>query len=170
MGVIEQPLATPRDADGPLAANLGWLLATAAHVLTTELTAGLERLGLSPRAYCVLATALTGEQTQTELAQRIGIDKTTMVVTLDELESGGLAERKPSKVDRRARVIGVTAAGRRKVAQAERIVDGIHDDVLATLPAKQREQFLAALTTLVCDRLSKPVQCAQPVRRRAPRG
>jgi DNA-binding MarR family transcriptional regulator len=153
----------------PLCDNLCWLLSRASYTLTTELTAGLESLGISPRAHAVLAAAATGDHTQTELAKTVGLDKTTMVVTLDELEASGLAERRPSPADRRARVIGVTKKGRKKLDEAERIGDAIRDDVLGVLPAGERKAFLAALTTLVSGRLAEPVQCAQPVRRRAPR-
>jgi hypothetical protein len=37
------------------------------------------------------------------------------------------------------------------------------------LPARDRKVFLDALTRLVTERLSEPVACSQPVRRRAPR-
>ena len=154
----------------PLSANLGWLLSQASYTLGTEITAALERIGISPRAYCLLTTAMTGEHTQIELAQRVGVDKTTMVVTLDELEAAGLAKRRPSSEDRRARVVAVTAAGRRKVAEAEKIVDQIHADVLASLPARERTALLDSLARLVGGRLSKPAECSQPLRRRAPRG
>ena len=103
-----------RQAPAPPAENLAWLLAQASHALTIEMTAALEDLGLSPRGHCVLSTAMTGEFTQTELAHAIGLDKTTMVVAMDDLEAKGLAERRPSKADRRARVIAVTKAGRRR--------------------------------------------------------
>lgn len=132
----------------PLAANLGWLLAQASHVLKTELTAALEGLGVSPRAHHVLATALGEEYTQTELARIVGVDKTTMVVTLDELEVAGLAERRASPVDRRTRVVVVTDAGARKVRQAEEIAARIHADVLETLPPPQRRALLDGLARL----------------------
>jgi DNA-binding MarR family transcriptional regulator len=99
----------------------------------------------------------------------VGLDKTTMVVTLDELESAGLAERRPSASDRRARVIAVTKSGERKVREAETIANGIRKDVLNVLPPEDREVFLGSLTQLVRDSLSEPSPCAQPVRRRAPR-
>jgi MarR family transcriptional regulator for hemolysin len=153
-----------------LGSNLGWLLSQASYALATELGAALEPLGISPRSYCVLATAMSGEHSQTELTHLVGMDKTTMVVTLDELEAAGLAERRPSPTDRRARVIAVTPAGRRKVREAEEIAARVHDDVLSALPAKERKVFLDALTRLVAGRLAKPVECATPVRRRAPRG
>ena len=98
-------------------ADLIFLLSQAAHALTTELTAELEGLGITPRSHCVLTQALDGEQTQIQLAERCALDKTTMVVTIDELERAGLAERRPSPTDRRARIIAVTDAGREKVAR-----------------------------------------------------
>ena len=66
-------------------------------------------------------------------------------------------------------MIAVTKAGARKLKEAEAIGDAIREDVLAVLPAAERKAFLGALTKLVSDRLAEPVQCAQPVRRRAPR-
>ena len=157
-------LKTPA-ADESLSDNLCWLLARASHSLTTQLTSALGDLGVSPRAHCVLSTAMTGEFTQTALAQAVGLDKTTMVVTLDELEAAGLAERRPAAGDRRARIVAVTKAGERKVAQARRIVAGVQADVLASLPAREREQFVAALARLVGDRLAEPAACQAPVRR-----
>jgi MarR family transcriptional regulator for hemolysin len=159
----------PYAAPQPLCDNLCWLLSRASYVLTTELTAALEGLGLSPRAHSVLAAAATGEHTQTELARMVGLDKTTMVVTLDELERAGLAERRPAPTDRRARVIAVTKAGERVVREAEEITARIRDDVLAALPARERRTFVDALARLVGGRLAEPVACAQPPRRRAPR-
>jgi MarR family transcriptional regulator for hemolysin len=163
-------VATVRQsADGSpeaLAENLGWLLSQASHVLKTQMTAALEDIGISPRAYHVLATAMTAGYTQIELAHAVGLDKTTMVVTIDELEAAGLAKRQPSTEDRRARLITVTKAGERKVAEAEAIVDRVQADVLGELPPRERTAFLEALARLVGERLAKPAPCAQPVRRR----
>src|SRR5215208_3471701 len=139
-----------------LAGNLGWLLTQAHFNLVSEVGAALEPLGVSNRGYHVLATARTGEFTQRELAERIGLDKTTMVVTVDELEQKGLAERKPSSTDRRARVISVTSAGERKVGRGQKIIDRIQSDVLESLPATQRKVFLESLGALVQERLSHP--------------
>ncbi len=165
MATVEKA-APPEES---LGTNLCWLLTRASHSLTTQLTAALADLGVSPRAYCVLSAARSGEHTQTALAHTVGLDKTTMVVTLDELEAAGLAERRPAEGDRRARIVAVTAAGVRKVAEAERIVARIQADVLAELPARERERFVDALALLVGDRLGEPVPCSPAVRRREPR-
>ena len=147
-------------------ANLGWLLSQASHVLNTHLVAALEEIGISPRAFCLINTAMTGEYTQTELAGAVGLDKTTMTVTLDDLEAKGLVERLPSSTDRRARVIAVTKEGRRKAAQGEAIVDRVHRDVLSSLPAKERTALVDGLQQLVCESLSTVAECAQKPRRR----
>ena len=154
-------------APAPLASDLCWLLSRASHNLMTELTAALEDLGVSPRAHAVLVTAMTGDLTQSDIARMVGLDKTTMVVTVDELEAAGLAERRPSSTDRRARVIAVTEAGHRKVDQADKVLDRVREDVLSVLEPDQRRVFLDALCRLACGRLAEPVVCAHPVRRRA---
>ena len=153
------------------APDLTFLLSQAAHVLTTELTAGLSQLGISPRAHCVLSHARAAELTQKQLAERCALDKTTMVVTMDELERAGWAERRVSSTDRRAHIISVTPAGERKVDEAQQIVSRIHDDVLGALPAHERAAFVDALGRLVgpAGRLSTPMQCERPVRRRSTR-
>jgi len=153
----------------PVNESLCWLLSRANHVLATKMTAALEDIGLPPRHHQVLQTALGGEHTQIELARIIGLDKTTMVVAVDELEAQGLAERRPSKTDRRARVIVVTKKGERRVLDANDVAARVHKEVLEVLPAPERRAFLDALGKLVGDSLCEPVHCAQPVRQRAPR-
>jgi len=157
--------AEVEEAPEALAGDLCWLLWRASHALTTEMQAALEGLGISPRAFHVLNAALAGEHTQIELARIIGLDKTTMVVVLDELEQAGLAERRPSPTDRRARVVAVTRAGRRKLREGEEILGQVRADVLRSLPPKDRKVFVDSLNQLVCGRLSTPAECAQPVRR-----
>ena len=105
------------------------------------MTAALEDVGISPRAHAVLTTALTGEHTQIEIARLVGLDKTTMVVTVDELEAAGLAERRPSSTDRRARVIAVTDAGKRSVKAADKVLDRVRDDVLSALEPDERRDL-----------------------------
>src|SRR5882757_6356071 len=120
--VVEIASADPALDDCPecLAGNLNWLLTQAHYALATELAAAFEPLGITPRGHSVLAAAMGGGLTQKELAELVGLDKTTMVVTLDELEAAGLAKRVASVSDRRARVVEVTTAGRAKVTAANK--------------------------------------------------
>jgi DNA-binding MarR family transcriptional regulator len=152
-----------------LMGNLGWMLDQANHALGSEVAGALAPLGLGQRGFCVLSAAIDAEYTQTELAGMIGLDKTTMVVTVDELERKGLAERLPSPTDRRARVIKVTDAGRAKVAEGQEIVLRVQNEVLDSLPLSERAAFVAALMKLVSGRLSSAPQCVPPLRRREQR-
>src|SRR4051794_20646232 len=167
VGATTTVTAQPKPDSAPAPAdNLAWLLSVTSHALATEMHAALEELHVTPRGHCVLSTAVQGEFTQTELAQAVGLDKTTMVATVDELEKAGLAERRPSAHDRRARVIAVTDAGRKMVEAGEKVVADKQDEILASLPADQRKVLLDALTSLLHDRLAVPAQCASPAPRR----
>jgi MarR family transcriptional regulator for hemolysin len=146
--------------------DLMFLLSWASHVVTTEHAARLAELGISPRAYCVLVKAVAGGMTQKRLGDLCGIDKTTMVVTVDELERTGLVERRLSSADRRARIIAVTAEGERVLDRARAIAARIQDDVLAALSDRDRTVFLDVLTGLVDGPLATPARCDRPVRRR----
>ena len=145
--------------------DLSFMLAHAAHVLATRMTAAFAEIGITPRDYCVLYHAASAELTQIELARVSDLDKTTMVVTLDELEEAGYAVRRPSRADRRARVVVVTDEGKRLVAAGHEIADRVHAEVLAELPPASRGVFVDSLTQLVSGLLAEPVAGDRPVRR-----
>ena len=152
-GGMSAPVRTVRDLTG--------LLNSAGHALTRRLTAELAEVGLTPRMQCVLIHALEEPRTQIELAVLADLDKTTMVDTVDALERHGWAERTPSPRDRRARIIRVTAAGSRVAGKGQEVVDRVHADVLAALPAGVRKGFADALAT-VAEQVAE--QEAAPVR------
>lgn len=145
------------------------LLNQAGYALSNRLAAALAGLELSVRVYCALAKAAEGEHTQGRLAELAFMDKTTMVVTLDELERRGLAERRLAPEDRRVRVVAVTAEGRRALAKADAIVQGVYDEVLGGLGDRERATFLAALAELVEGPLAVPFHMEARTRRRAQR-
>jgi MarR family transcriptional regulator for hemolysin len=61
--------------------DLSFLLNHASYVLRTRMDAAFAEIGMTPRAYCVLSKAMSGEYTQIELAKLSDLDKTTMVIT-----------------------------------------------------------------------------------------
>lgn len=145
--------------------DLSFLLDHTSHVLRTRMAAALGEIGLTARMHCVLVHALEEERTQIQLAEIGDMDKTTMVVTVDALEKAGLAERRPSSTDRRARIIAVTEKGARVAAESTRIVDGVHADALGSLRDTDREALLRALRLLAADALAVPSESARPARR-----
>ena len=146
-------------------ADVSFLLSHAGHVLATQMAAAFAEIGITPREYCVLYHAMEAERTQIQLAEISDLDKTTMVVTVDELERAGLAERRPSSTDRRARIVAVTEAGERAVAQGARIADRVHRGVIEALPAGQGEVLVDALTRLTTGYLATPAESGPQVRR-----
>ncbi|WP_405630925.1 MarR family winged helix-turn-helix transcriptional regulator [Streptomyces sp. NBC_01174] len=147
------------------APDLSYLLDHTSHVLRTRMAAALGEIGLTARMHCVLVHALEGERTQIQLAEIGDMDKTTMVVTVDALESAGLAERRPSSRDRRARIIAVTEEGARVAGRSQEIVDRVHQEALGALPEGDREVLLRALNQLATDHLATPSENPRPVRR-----
>lgn len=147
--------------------DLSYLLDHTGHVLRTRMAAELAEIGLTARMHCVLVHALEEERTQAQLAEIGDMDKTTMVVTVDALEQAGLAERRPSATDRRARIIAVTEEGARVAERSRRIVDAVHEQALAALPEKDRATFLRALTSLATGHLGTPSPAPAGTARRA---
>ncbi|MDI6102790.1 MarR family transcriptional regulator [Actinoplanes sp. NEAU-A12] len=145
--------------------DLSFLLDHTSHVLRTRMAAALAEIGLTARMHCVLVHALEEERTQIQLAELGDMDKTTMVVTVDALEKAGYAQRRPSSTDRRARIIAVTAEGAEVARRSQAIVDGVHRDALAAMPADEREVLVRALNRLATGHLAKPLEGAQPARR-----
>ncbi|MFD6873431.1 MULTISPECIES: MarR family winged helix-turn-helix transcriptional regulator [unclassified Streptomyces] len=145
--------------------DLSFLLDHTSHVLRTRMAAALDGIGLTARMHCVLVHALEEERTQIQLAEIGDMDKTTMVVTVDALEKAGLAERRPSATDRRARVIAVTERGAAVAAESTRIVDRVHSEALGSLSATDREALLRGLKLLVGGALDTPSESPRPARR-----
>jgi MarR family transcriptional regulator for hemolysin len=146
-------VATTSDAP---AVDLSFLFNQAAYALSARMGGALAELGISVRDYCVLMKAAEEERTQIVIAELAALDKTTMVVTLDGLEAAGLAERRVSPSDRRARMVHVTPRGTKLLARAHAMVTRVYDEVLGDLSATGRAAFVEALRTVTDGVLATP--------------
>jgi MarR family transcriptional regulator for hemolysin len=70
-----------------------------------------------------------GGLTQRALAERMGIEGPTLVRLLDNLERGGLLERRPSPTDRRANTLHLTTKARPLLKTINRIADEIRAEM-----------------------------------------
>jgi DNA-binding MarR family transcriptional regulator len=165
MSITDEPEAAEQKSHECFANDLGWLLAKASFSLSVEIGRAFVPLGVTPRGYHVLQAAAEGGRSQSDLVEMVGLDKTTMVSTIDELEAAGLAERRPSEHDRRARIVVVTPRGHEKIAEGRATVNRVQGEVLATLPRREASIFLHALQQLVDQRLTEPMDCELPIRR-----
>ena len=110
----------------------------------------LAQLTLNARQAGILTMVIEREpMTQKDLSDALGIDRTTMVALLDDLEEKGYAARQRHPHDRRAFLVHPTQAGRRAQAAAVRILDEQQRQFLAPLAAAEREQLAALLKRLL---------------------
>ncbi|MEJ3654476.1 MarR family transcriptional regulator [Actinomycetes bacterium KLBMP 9759] len=135
--------------DEQIRGDLSFLFDKGSQRLAALHAAALAEAGLTAREYCVLSKAVPGTLTQGEIAEIALLDKTTMVVTMDKLESAGLARRTPSPTDRRARIVEATDEGAELVGKAKVITERLYGEVLSVLPEREREIFLDAMVRLV---------------------
>ena len=89
--------------------SVGYWVCTTAHALRRALDVKLAKEGITFRQWEVLAwLAVQGDQSQGELADRIGIEAPTLVGILDRMERDGWLDRYPCSQDRRKKRIRVT--------------------------------------------------------------
>jgi DNA-binding MarR family transcriptional regulator len=116
---------------------------------------------LTPRQLAVLVTVANNEGlSQTGLVDRTGIDRSTLADIVRRMQRKGLLQRRRTKEDARAYAVKLTDEGRKVLRTAEPIGKKVDDRILEALPAKQREQFIDELLSIV-DTLQKISQAAQ---------
>ena len=134
----------------PLTDRLGPLLGRAHEAHRAQAAAALASLGLSPKGLGALTVlAREGPLAQLRLAERQGIDRTTMVAVIDELERLGAVERRRDPHDRRRYALDVTARGRGLLERGTAAVVATEHAFLEPLPARDRERLKAMLRALL---------------------
>ncbi len=109
----------------------------------------LQAHDISMWGYIVL-TALVEQpvRTQVALAQAINADKSRIIGVLDDLQQRGLIKRQPDAADRRVHLLSLTPAGDRLRRSVQAGIRRSEEEVLAALPAADREPFLRSLKAL----------------------
>jgi len=112
----------------------------------TRMADALESIGLTTALFALLNVLGAREGAiQQEIGAELGIDPSTMVSLIDQLEAAGLAKRRPHPKDRRAREVVITAKGRRVLKRARGMASQVQDDVLRGLTAAERRELLTLL-------------------------
>jgi DNA-binding MarR family transcriptional regulator len=135
-----------------LSSRLGYLLKHAQLNFAASGTRALEPLGITGRQLAVLVVLDAAEPlSQLDTARELGVDRTTMVALVDELEAKGLVERRRSPDDRRKNIVGLTAHGKKALTQGERLHQEAEKAFLAELTPIESELFLRILKKLAAD-------------------
>jgi DNA-binding MarR family transcriptional regulator len=96
-----------------------------------------------------------GANTQTALAERMGLGRAATGTVIDQLEARHLLERTPDPEDRRVWLIAITEAGKELVAKVSAI-DGVVRDQLRTGISRAERQQLASVLVRIQENLSLP--------------
>jgi DNA-binding MarR family transcriptional regulator len=135
-----------------LSARTSYLLGRAALRLQQLGEADLEPLGITPREYSVLAVlADRSPLSQTQVAEILGLDRTTILKLGAALERKGLLVRERDPNDARAYAVALTPAGVRLRGEAYELLLACEARFLVALSRSERKQLhdlLARLTDL----------------------
>ena len=102
--------------------------------------------GVAPGQLAVLQRLWEGDGlTQAELARAVRVEQPTMARTLDRMARDGLIERVPSKEDRRAFNVRLTAHGRALRRAVENEAAALERAALAALKRQEREGLTRSL-------------------------
>jgi DNA-binding MarR family transcriptional regulator len=137
--------------------RLGWMITDRFHD-------ALKPTGLTGQHYAVLSLLDEGmRETQGEIADTLGYDRSHLVGLLDELEEKGYAERRRDQADRRRQLVSLTPAGREALARLRAISKKVEKEFLTPLDAEQRQTLHTLLLELTSHhdprcRASAPVK------------
>jgi DNA-binding MarR family transcriptional regulator len=139
------------------------------HLLHRVQQLAADRFGaadITLRQFTVLA-AVSGRtgQTQTDLVNATGIDRSTLADMILRMEERGLLTRGRSADDGRAKSVALTASGRSALATSAPRARQADDAILGALPRGKRAPFLEILRTLA-DAADEP---APEMKRPAPK-
>ena len=135
-----------------LVRNPGFLISRLGWFAQKQFSERIATVGLTPRAWGALNVLdKEGEITQHALCRAIGMDPSSMVATIDDLEAHGLVERRRNPNDRRAHALHVTDKGRTTLAEGRKLARQAQEELLGPLSRDEREQLHGLLLRLVMN-------------------
>jgi DNA-binding MarR family transcriptional regulator len=113
------------------------------------------------QCHAIMEIGQAGELNLKDLSARLGLDKSTLSRTVESLVQDDLADRTPSKEDRRATVIRLTEKGRAARDRINTTWNQICRDMFRSIPREKHTQFIESISILVellkgccCDQCS----------------
>jgi MarR family transcriptional regulator, transcriptional regulator for hemolysin len=126
--------------------NVGFLVHDVARLMRVVYDRRTKALGLTRSQWWVLNHLYFSEgSTQSELADRLDIEKATLGRLLDRLEAKGWLERRGDPADRRAKRVFLTGTVQSLIRELRGVAAGVRADALEGLTEAERDQFIASL-------------------------
>lgn len=110
----------------------------------------LKGLGLSQASWMTIAAAAKAQKplSQSDLADRLGVEGATMVAMIDRLVKAGLIERRACPTDRRVKHVVVTDAGSALYATVKAEAAALRKELLSQIDRQQLATATQVLETL----------------------
>ena len=130
-------------------AACGLLILRLARASGRRLAASLDSLGMTGQEFAALHLLLdSGPLAQQQLSEGLRIHPSNLVGLIDALEGEGLVARSRDPADRRRYFVGLTPAGHRRLAQAQKAAIETERELLAPLDEGERSELLSYLRRL----------------------
>src|SRR5580658_9929160 len=110
----------------------------------------LKYLGVSQASWMTIAVASKARTplSQSELADRLGVEGATMVAMVDRLAKAGFVVRQTSKSDRRVKRVILTESGQRLYDTVRAVADGVRKQLLSHIGSNDLALATELLETL----------------------
>ncbi len=133
-----QPVFSP-PPQSPGATRSTVLITRMARAMRRQFEQAIAPLGLRAR-HLVALTHLSdhGPSPQQTLLEVLGLDASNLVALLNELEDASLIVRSRDRSDRRRGIIELSAEGERMLAEVDRALAAVDDEMLASLTDEER--------------------------------
>lgn len=105
------------------------------------------------QCHAILEIGAAGELKLKDLAGRLSLDNSTLSRTVESLVRDGLAERTPSREDRRAMVIRLNGKGHAALDRINSTWDQICREMFRNIPRERHEQLVETVS-LVAEALT----------------
>jgi MarR family transcriptional regulator for hemolysin len=137
------------------------LVAQSARQWRRAIDRELQPLGLTEATWLPLLHLSRSAQPprQKDLASALQLDSSSVVRLLDALQAAGFIERAEG-VDRRAKTVALTEAGRATVKQVEAVVDSVRAKYIGSLP-KQDLATAFRIVQQISDMLTADLEQAE---------
>ena len=146
----------------------GELLREVARLYTRAQRVVADCCNTSP-TQCHILTELgrSGAQPMNELGQRLLLEKSWVSRAVDGLVELALVSKEANPADARSWIVGLTAAGKRRVRELNATLDGHAAQLLASLSERDRESVNRSLLLLLkVLRTDKSATCCLPASER----
>lgn len=132
-----------------LATRVGFLLNRAAMRIRQMTEEALAPLNIYPKHYGLMAVIKAdGPTTQQAIGEVLKVDRTTMVLLVDEAESKDIVTRNPHPTDRRCHLLSLSDNGHKVYEKAHRLVKKVEDEFFSVLKEREKDQLVALLGKL----------------------